>query len=98
VAETPQSKKKKKKKKKKLVAKCYTGTWNWAGFMERRQRKGDMRYGTWSVSNHCRVGSLKTVARKSGKCKLDLMTVKQVTASQQIIWEWEMGMIIINQG
>jgi exonuclease III len=38
----------------------------------------DMRFGTWNVTSHCRVGSLKTLARGLGKCKLDLVGVQEV--------------------
>jgi hypothetical protein len=43
----------------------------------------DMRFGTWDVRSLCRVGSLKTVARELGKCKLDLVGVQKV--------RWEKG-------
>jgi hypothetical protein len=31
----------------------------------------DRRFGTWNVRSLERIGSLKTVAREMGKCKLD---------------------------
>jgi hypothetical protein len=40
----------------------------------------DMRFGTWNVRSLCRIGSLKTVTREFGKCKLDLVGV-------QVRWE-----------
>jgi exonuclease III len=39
----------------------------------------DMRFGTWNVRSLCRAGSLKIVARKLGKYKLDLVGVQEVT-------------------
>jgi hypothetical protein len=38
----------------------------------------DMRFGTWNVRSLDRIGSLKTVARELGKCKLDLVGVREV--------------------
>jgi exonuclease III len=38
----------------------------------------DMRFGTWNVSSLYRSGSLKTVARRLGKYKLDLEGVQEV--------------------
>jgi hypothetical protein len=32
----------------------------------------DMRFGTWNVSSHYRIGSLKTAARNVGKYKLEM--------------------------
>jgi exonuclease III len=43
----------------------------------------DMRFGTWNVRSLYRIGSLKTVARELGKCKLDLVGVQEV--------RWENG-------
>jgi exonuclease III len=43
----------------------------------------DMRYGTWNVSSLYRIGLLKTVVKKLGKCKLDLVGVQEV--------RWEKG-------
>jgi exonuclease III len=37
-----------------------------------------MRFDTWNVRSLYRIGSLKTVARKLGKCKLDLVGVQEV--------------------
>jgi hypothetical protein len=42
-----------------------------------------MRFGTWNVTRHYRIGSLKTVARELGKYKLDLVGVQEV--------RWEKG-------
>jgi hypothetical protein len=39
-----------------------------------------MRFGTWNVRSLCRIGSLKTVARELGKCKVELVGV-------QVRWE-----------
>jgi hypothetical protein len=47
------------------------------------RRKMDMRFGTWNIWSLYRIGSLKTVARELGKCKLDLMRVQEV--------RWEKG-------
>jgi exonuclease III len=43
----------------------------------------DMRFGTWNVRSLYRAGSLKTVARKLGKHKPDLVGVQEV--------RWEKG-------
>jgi exonuclease III len=43
----------------------------------------DMRFGTWNVRSLCRAGSLKIVARKLGKYKLDLVGVQEVTWEKQ---------------
>jgi exonuclease III len=43
----------------------------------------DMKFGTWNVRSLYRIGSLKTVARELGKCKLDLVGVQEV--------RWEKG-------
>jgi exonuclease III len=48
-----------------------------------KHRKMDMRFGTWNVRSLYTIGSLKTVARELGKCKLDLVGVQQV--------RWEKG-------
>jgi hypothetical protein len=42
-----------------------------------------MRFGTWNVRSLYRIGSLKTVARELGECKLDLVGVPVV--------RWEKG-------
>jgi exonuclease III len=43
----------------------------------------DMRFGTWNIRSLYRIGSLKTVAKELGKCKLDLVGVQEV--------RWEKG-------
>jgi hypothetical protein len=43
----------------------------------------NMRFGTWNVRSHYRIGLLNTVARELGKYKLDLLDVKEV--------RWEKG-------
>jgi hypothetical protein len=43
----------------------------------------DMRFGTWNVRILYRIGSLTTVARELGKCKLDLVGVEE--------FRWEKG-------
>jgi hypothetical protein len=45
--------------------------------------KMDMRFGTWNVRSHYRIGSLKTAARELGKYKFDLVGVQEV--------RWEKG-------
>jgi exonuclease III len=37
-----------------------------------------MRFGTWNVRSQHRTGGLKTVARESGKYRLDLVGVQEV--------------------
>jgi hypothetical protein len=37
----------------------------------------DMRFGTWNVRSLHRTGALKTVARESGKYRLDLVGVPE---------------------
>jgi exonuclease III len=46
-------------------------------------QKMDMRFCTWNVRSLYRIGSLKTVGRELGKCKLDLLGVQEV--------RWETG-------
>jgi hypothetical protein len=48
-----------------------------------KHRKMNTRFGTCNVTSLCRIGSLKTVARKLGKCKLNLVGVQEV--------RWEKG-------
>jgi exonuclease III len=48
-----------------------------------KNRKMDMRFGTWNVRSLCRIGSFRTVARELGKYKLDLVSVQEV--------RWEKG-------
>jgi hypothetical protein len=62
-----------------------------------------MRFGMWNVSSLYRAGSLKTIARKLGKYKLDLVGVQEVrwvmegTEGQRIIrFSMERGMKIIS--
>jgi exonuclease III len=43
----------------------------------------DMTFGTWNIRSLYRLGSLKTVARELGKCKLDLVGVQEA--------RWEKG-------
>jgi hypothetical protein len=38
----------------------------------------DMRFGTWTVMSLYRAGSLKTVSRGVGKCKLDLVGAQEI--------------------
>jgi len=40
-----------------------------------KQLKMDMRFGTWNVRSPYREDSLKTVASKLAKCKLDIVVV-----------------------
>jgi len=56
--------------------KCYTGLWIWVDSQEQpRQWQMDIRFGTQNVRSVYRAGSLKTVASKLAKCKLDLVAV-----------------------
>jgi hypothetical protein len=64
-----------------------------------------MRLGMWNVRSLYRTGSLKTVARELGKCKLDLGGVQEVRSEkgalngQRIIhFSMEKGRRIISQG
>jgi hypothetical protein len=41
-------------------------------------QKMGIRFGTWNVTSLCRIGSLTTVARELGKCKLELVGVQEV--------------------
>jgi hypothetical protein len=41
-----------------------------------------MRFGIWSVRSLYRIGSLETVARELGKCKLDLVGVQKVRSEK----------------
>jgi hypothetical protein len=45
-------------------------------------RKMDTRFGIWNVRSLYRIGSLKTVARELGKCKLDLVGVQEVRSGK----------------
>ena len=45
-----------------------------------KQRKRDMRFGTWNVRSLYRTGSLTAVARELARCKLDLV------GEQEVIW------------
>ena len=43
-----------------------------------RQRKRDLRFGTWNVRSLYRAGSLTAVARELSRYKLDLVGVQEV--------------------
>jgi hypothetical protein len=43
-----------------------------------KHRKIEVRFGNWYVRSLYRTGSLKTVARELGKCKLDFLGVQEV--------------------
>jgi exonuclease III len=43
-----------------------------------KRKKIDMRFGTWNVRSMYRAGSLRTVAEKITKYKLDLVGVQEV--------------------
>jgi exonuclease III len=49
----------------------------------------DMSFGTWNVRSLYRSGSLKTVARESGKYKLDIVGV------QDVRWDKGRGLYIL---
>ena len=48
-----------------------------------KQRKRDMRFGTWNVESLYRAGSLTATARELARCKLYLVGVQEV--------RWEKG-------
>jgi hypothetical protein len=50
---------------------------NWMDSLDKRpkQKKMDMRFGTWNVRSMYRAGSLRTVAQEISKYKLDLVGV-----------------------
>jgi hypothetical protein len=50
---------------------------NWTDFLDKRpkQKKMDMKYGTWNVRSMYRAGSLRAVAEEISKYKLDLVGV-----------------------
>jgi hypothetical protein len=41
-------------------------------------KKMDMKFGIWNLTNMCRSGSLRTVAEKISKYKLDLVGVQGI--------------------
>jgi hypothetical protein len=43
-----------------------------------KQKKTDMRFGTWNVRSMTRAGSLRVVGEEISKCKLDLVGVQEV--------------------
>jgi hypothetical protein len=54
--------------------------WNWMDFLDKRhkQKKMDMRFGTWNIRSMYRAGSLRAVAEEISKYKLDLVGVQEV--------------------
>jgi len=46
--------------------------------MQTKQRKGDVRFGTWNVRSLYRSGSLTAAARELAIYKLDLLGVQEV--------------------
>ena len=48
-----------------------------------KQRKTDMRFGTWNVRSLYRAGSLTAAARKLARYKLDLLGVQEVRLGQK---------------
>ena len=63
-----------------LVTKCsQTKPRTWTDNLVRpKQRKRDMRFGTWNVRSLCRAGSLTAAARILVRYKLDLVGVQEV--------------------
>jgi hypothetical protein len=62
-----------------VVTKHYTHPWAMPDCLAQPKHcKLDMRFGTWNVWSLYRSGSLKMVARKLGKYKLDLVGVQEV--------------------
>jgi hypothetical protein len=60
-----------------LVTNHYAQPRNRTDYLAQPKRwKMDMRFGTWNVRILYRSGSLKTVARELGKCKLNLVGVQ----------------------
>jgi exonuclease III len=53
---------------------------NWTDFLDKRrkQKKMDMRFGTWNVRSMYRAGSLRAVAEEISKYKLDFVGVQEV--------------------
>jgi len=67
------------RKKEQLVTKCYTGLRTWTDSLERRrQRKMDMRFGTWNDGILNRAGSVGTLASEQEKYNVDPAAVQQV--------------------
>jgi hypothetical protein len=47
-----------------IVTKCFKAPRTWTHSLARpKQRKKDMRFGTWNVRSLCRVGVIKSVVR-----------------------------------
>ena len=66
--------------KKNHVTNCSQGkprTWT-DTLVQTKQRKRDMRFGTWNVRNLYRAGSLTAAARELARYKLDLVDVQEV--------------------
>jgi len=63
-----------------LVTKdLHSKPWSWTDTLVRpKQRKRDMRFGTWNVRSLCRAGSLTAAARELARYKLDLVGVQEV--------------------
>jgi exonuclease III len=57
-----------------------------------------MRFGTWNVRSLYRAGSFKTVARKLGKYKLDLMGVQEVRWEKGVTGRAEDYMFVYGKG
>ena len=59
--------------------KIFTRPWTWTDTLVRpKQRKRDMRFGTWNVRSLYMAGSFTAAARELGRCKLDLVGVQEV--------------------
>jgi hypothetical protein len=60
--------------------KCHEGPQTWVDYLVKRpkQKKTDMRFGTWNVRSLYRVGSPMIVVKDLPKCKLDLVRVQEI--------------------
>jgi hypothetical protein len=55
-----------------IVTKCFKAPQTW------KQRKKDVRFGTWNVRTLCRVSAIKSVVGELERYKLDLVGVQEV--------------------
>jgi hypothetical protein len=65
--------------KHKLVTKIHKKPRIWTDSLDNgpKRKKMDLRFGTWNVRNMYTAGSLRTVAEKVSKYKLDLVGVQE---------------------
>jgi hypothetical protein len=66
--------------KNKLLTKCYIDPWAWMDLLTKQHklRNMDMRFGTVSVRNLYRAGSLMTVSKELSKYKLHSVGMHEV--------------------